>query len=85
MTIKLLLLKSGEDIIADVSEMAMGEEGDRENPRRIIGYYLNKPCVIKMRDPRELDQEGREHKAGYSVSLFPVSYTHLTLPTICSV
>ena len=64
MTIKLLLLKSGEDIIADVSEMAMREEGDRENPRRIIGYYLNKPCVIKMRDPRELGGEGAEHKAG---------------------
>ena len=71
MTIRLLLLKSGEDIIADVSEMAMGEVGNKDNPRRIIGYYLNKPCVIKMRDPRELEQDGREHKSGYSVSLFP--------------
>ena len=71
MTIKLLLLKSGEDIIADVAEMAMGEEGNKDNPRRIIGYYLNKPCVIKMRDPREFEQDGKEHKAGYSVSLFP--------------
>ena len=71
MTIKLLLLKSGEDIIADVAEMAMGDVDDPKNPRRIIGYYLNKPCVIKMRDPRELDQEGREHKTGYAVSLFP--------------
>ena len=71
MTIKLLLLKSGEDIIADVAEMAMGDEDNPENPRRIIGYYLNKPCVIKMRDPRELEQDGREHKSGYSVSLFP--------------
>ena len=71
MTIKLLLLKSGEDIIADVAEMAMGEEGNKDNPRRIIGYYLNKPCVIKMRDPRELEQDGREHRSGYSVSLFP--------------
>ena len=26
MTIKLMLLKSGEDVIADVSEMLMGEE-----------------------------------------------------------
>ena len=51
--------------------MAMGEEGNKENPRRIIGYYLNKPCVIKMRNPRELEQDGREHKSGYSVSLFP--------------
>ena len=71
MTIKLLLLKSGEDIIADVAEMAMGEEGNRENPRRIIGYYLNKPCVIKMRDPNLQSVEGKEHKTGYSVSLFP--------------
>ena len=71
MTIKLLLLKSGEDIIADVAEMAMGEEGNKENPRRIIGYYLNKPCVIKMRDPNLQEVEGKEHKAGYSVSLFP--------------
>ena len=56
MTIKLLLLKSGEDMIADISEMAYGEDADR----RVVGYYLNKPCVT-------------------------VSYTHLTLPTICSV
>ena len=71
MTIKLLLLKSGEDIISDVAEMAVGEENNPENPRRIIGYYLNKPCVIKMRDPNLQEVEGKEHKAGYSVSLFP--------------
>ena len=71
MTIKLLLLKSGEDIIADVSEMTMGDEYNPKTPRRIIGYYLNKPCVIKMRDPNLQETEGKEHKAGYSVSLFP--------------
>ena len=69
MTIKLLLLKSGEDIIADVSEMAVGEE---EN-RRVVGYFLNRPCVIKMRDPNLLTQESADptQKAGFSVSLFP--------------
>ena len=69
MTIKLLLLKSGEDIIADVSEMAVGEE---EN-RRVVGYFLNRPCVIKMRDPNILptDDEDPTQKAGFSVSLFP--------------
>ena len=73
MTIKLLLLKSGEDIIADVAEMAMGEDGNKDNPRRIIGYYLNKPCVIKMRDPNLInpDSEDSAQKAGFSVSLFP--------------
>ena len=68
MSIKLLLLKSGEDIIADVTEMAVGED---EN-KRVVGYFLNKPCTIKMRDPRTLgEEEGRKHKAGFQVSLFP--------------
>jgi hypothetical protein len=69
MTIKLILLKSGEDIISEVSEMALGE-GDK---RKVIGYYLNKPCVVKMRNPNVLpeEQEGNQQKAGYEVSLFP--------------
>ena len=69
MTIKLLLLKSGEDMIASVAEMGYGEGDDR----RVVGYYLNKPCIIKMRDPNVLDDEseGRGRKAGYEVSLFP--------------
>ena len=69
MTIKLLLLKSGEDMIADISEMSYGEDDER----RVVGYNLNKPCVIKMRDPNVLEDqsEGRGRKAGYEVSLFP--------------
>ena len=38
MTIKLVLLKSGEDIIADVTEMTIGELDSKENPPRVIGY-----------------------------------------------
>ena len=70
MSLKLLLLKSGEDIICDVKEMAAGDDG---NDRRVIGYYLNKPCVVKMRNPNVLpeEQEGNQQKAGYEVSLFP--------------
>ena len=69
MTIKLLLLKSGEDIIADTTEMTVGEDEDR----RVVGYFLNKPCVVKMRYPELLAQqsEGPATKAGYEVSLFP--------------
>ena len=69
MTIKLILLKSGEDIISDVKEMTVGEE----EQRKVIGYYLNKPCVVKMRNPNVLpeEQEGNTQKAGYEVSLFP--------------
>lgn len=69
MTIKLMLLKSGEDIISDVTEMSVGEEEER----RVIGYYLYKPCVIKMRKPNVLPDEpnSKEKRAGYEISLFP--------------
>ena len=53
MTIKLLLLKSGEDIIADTTEMTVGEDEDR----RVVGYFLNKPCVVKMRYPELLAEQ----------------------------
>ena len=62
MTIKLLQLKSGEDVIASVEEMSVGEDAEK----RIIGYYLNKACVVKLRNPNV-----KENKKGYEVSLFP--------------
>nr|BAR31378.1 hypothetical protein [uncultured Mediterranean phage uvMED] len=62
MTIKLLQLKSGEDVIANVEEMSVGEDAEK----RIIGYYLNKACVVKLRNPNL-----KENKKGYEVSLFP--------------
>jgi hypothetical protein len=68
MTVKLLLLKSGEDIIADVHEMSVGEDVER----RVIGYYLTKPCLVKMRNPNTLTEESsKQQKAGFQVSLFP--------------
>ena len=68
MTIKLVLLKSGEDVIADITEMGTGDEKDR----RVVGYFLNKPCIIKMRDPNVLAEEpDGPTKAGFAVSLYP--------------
>ncbi|NDB85719.1 MAG: hypothetical protein EB127_23915 [Alphaproteobacteria bacterium] len=66
MTIKLLLLKSGEDLIADVQEMVAGE-GDE---RRVIGYLL---CIVKMRNPNVLTEQSTEEqkKAAFEVSLYP--------------
>ena len=64
MTVKLVLLKSGEDIIADVTEMVVGEDHDR----RVVGYFFDKPCVVKLRDTQD-----RQHKSnpGFKVSMFP--------------
>ena len=67
MTIKLLLLKSGEDIIADVTEMAVGEQEERS----VVGYFLDKPCVIRMRDPNLIEEQGPKKQSGFQVSLFP--------------
>ena len=67
MTIKLILLKSGEDIISDVTEMCVGTEEDRQ----VIGYQLNKPCVVKMADPNLIKEEGPKKQSGFAVSLFP--------------
>ena len=67
MTIKLILLKSGEDIISDVTEMCVGTEEDRQ----VIGYQLNKPCVIKMQDPNLIKEDGPKKQSGFAVSLFP--------------
>ena len=41
MTIKVLVLKSGEDVIAGVSEMMSPTD-------QVMGYFLDHPCVIKL-------------------------------------
>ena len=44
MSTKLLLLKSGEDVIAEVKEMCVGDE---DKPT-IVGYFLRYPCRVKL-------------------------------------
>jgi len=69
MTIKLLLLKSGEDLIADVQEMVSGEGPER----RVVGYLLNRPCIVKMHNSNVLPEQdtGEQKKAAFEVSLYP--------------
>ena len=67
MTIKLCLLKSGEDIITDITEMRTSEDADS----RVVGYFMDKPCVVKMRNPQSQQPDGNTQKAGFEVSLFP--------------
>ena len=42
MTVKVLVLKSGEDVIADVQEMV-------NHDQQVIGYFLTKPVVVKLK------------------------------------
>ena len=68
MTVKVLVLKSGEDVIADVQEMMSSQE-------QVIGCFLNKPCVVKLQTSKptqdELDPSQPEKQSDVSVSMYP--------------
>ena len=53
MTVKILLLKSGEDVIADLKEMVSPDE-------KVIGYFLTKPCVVKLIPKDSRDESKKE-------------------------
>jgi len=59
MTVKILLLKSGEDVIADVKEMVSPD-------KKVIGYFLSKPCVIKL-----LPKQSEGSKRETTISMYP--------------
>ena len=68
MSVKLVMLKSGEDIITDVKELK-SEEG-------IVGYYFHNPLIVKMYHPEQptvLNEEGssREYQSMISVQFYP--------------
>ena len=45
MSIKLVMLKSGEDIIADVKEIKSNEE--------VVGYYFDDPLIVRISESEE--------------------------------
>jgi hypothetical protein len=62
MTVKLVILKSGEDVLADVQEMVVED--------KVIGYFFNNPCVVKLKKVHQNDEV--EHlKTLADVSLYP--------------
>ena len=53
MTIKLALLKSGEEVISDIGEMVTDK-------KTVVGYYFTNPCraiLTTSEDEREADDE----------------------------
>ena len=64
MTVKLAILKSGEDIVADIKEMIVGEGDDA----RVVGYHLTRPCGVTLNSKQlKIDDE----KDTYQLKLFP--------------
>ena len=68
MTIKILVLKSGEDVIADIKEMMTPDN-------KVMGYFLNKPCVVKLisNTPLSTDETNpkSETKSEMVVRMYP--------------
>lgn len=66
MTVKLALLKSGEDVIADIRE-AVSEETNK-----VVSYIFSDPYVVKLTQPQLLmeDLEKPETRA-YNISVYP--------------
>lgn len=60
MSIKLVVFKTGEHVIADVLEWMNGPGDDAS----LIGYLLKKPCVANLTEHPEI-------KDSYKISLFP--------------
>ena len=66
MTVKLALLKSGEDVIADIREAIS------EDTNKIVSYIFSNPYVVKLTQPQVLmeDSEQPETRA-YNISVYP--------------
>tara|TARA_B100000513_G_scaffold61059_1_gene23808 strand:- start:8 stop:385 length:378 start_codon:yes stop_codon:yes gene_type:complete len=68
MSVKLVMLKSGEDIITDVKELK-SEEG-------IVGYYFHNPLIVQISHPEKPtvlneDSSSREYESRISVQFYP--------------
>jgi hypothetical protein len=67
MTVKLVILKSGEDIVSDVTEMVTENE-------KVVGYFFKKPCIVKIKDfvhHNESVEENPEQSAKFNIVLYP--------------
>ena len=68
MTIKILVLKSGEDVIADIKEMTTPDN-------KVMGYLLIKPCVVKLVSNAPLtaeeDDSNTEHSSEVRIQMHP--------------
>lgn len=67
MSVRLALLRSGEYVISDISEMIKDE--------RMIGYVLTKPCVVEVKDAQPVSRsilgKSKAAKKTLSINLFP--------------
>ena len=65
MTIKLALLKSGEEVISDIDEMMTDKKA-------VVGYYFTNPCRAILTTPEiDVDEDQQPDKKPVSIKLLP--------------
>ena len=65
MTIKLALLKSGEEVISDIDEMMTDKKA-------VVGYYFTNPCRAILTTPEiEVEEDQSSDKKPVSIKLLP--------------
>ena len=69
MAIKLAVLKSGEDVIADIREMMVGDEDTPDDKKKVIGYYFIKPCGVTLKNKAIDVNESADDS--FELKLFP--------------
>ena len=72
MTIKLLLLKSGENIISDVKELV--SEDPETNEKKVCGFLLNTPQKLIVNQPLFLSENPEGERTELQVSMSPWIY-----------
>ena len=64
MTIKLALLKSGEEVISDIDEMITDKQA-------VVGYYFTNPCRAILTTPEiEVDEEDFRKNNQYQLNYY---------------
>ena len=69
MAVKLAVLKSGEDVIADIREMMVGDEDTPDDKKKVVGYYFIKPCGVTLKNKAIDVNESADDS--YELKLFP--------------
>ena len=65
MTIKLALLKSGEEVISGIDEMMTDKKA-------VVGYYFTNPCRAILTTPEiDVDEDQQPDKKPVSIKLLP--------------
>lgn len=62
MTVKLAVLKSGEDVVADIKEL-VDDEGN------VISLIFSNPVIVKLISPQVLLEGEQEHE--YKIAFYP--------------